>query len=153
MIRFVLRLPLSCLPLLVLLLVLPACAGVSLREPGDEGELFKDISLAGERLAGKQLTVTISVSQGYPVPVRVACYFENPSKLTPAQLQLPREERATKIGETLLPAKQGGIPKEGGELQQLNYAFAVPEAGDYLLLCSTPAAPDNRMRLRFRVEG
>jgi len=94
------------LPRLILFLVtlaaLPAC-GVEFKESFEGTELIKTIALSGERVAGRQLTVTLTVSQGYPVPVRVACLYANRNR-GPAESNLEFEERATLIGETLLPA-------------------------------------------------
>jgi len=136
--------------ILITLAALPTC-GVELKETFEGTEVFKGIALSGERVAGGELTLTLTVSQGYAVPVRIACLYENRSTRPPGWQKLAFEERATLIGETVLPAVVGSKPGDGGERQTFSFPFVVPEAGDYQVVCLTPAAPDNALRIEFRV--
>ncbi len=149
-------LTLTPLPRLLLLLMtlaaVPAC-GVQLRESSPSTELFKEIALSGERVPGRELTVTVTVSQGYPVPVRVACLYEKERQLSKEEKELSFAERATLIGETVLPPASAGRPGDAGTTRRLSFTFSVPEAGSYDLACMTPAAADNRLVLSFKVDA
>ena len=84
--------------LLALLLALPAC-GVSFRTEFKGTEVFKSISVSGNRVVGSELTLNLEVAQPYPVPVQVSCYFENEDDLTDDQKMVAFQERAAKVGE------------------------------------------------------
>src|SRR3989304_3351207 len=56
--------------ILITLAALPTC-GVELKETFEGTEVFKGIALSGERVAGGELTLTLTVRQGYAVPVRI----------------------------------------------------------------------------------
>ena len=136
--------------LLALLLALPAC-GVSFRSEFKGTETFKSISLSGDRVSGAQLTLSVEVAQPYPVPVQVSCYFENEDALTDDQKMVAFQERATKIGETVLPANAGSNPQDKVEKQKLSFNFTPDKAGDYFAACITPGAPDNGYGVSFTV--
>jgi hypothetical protein len=138
------------LVLLTLLLALPAC-GLRLNATGTGTELFEDVELTGERVTGSELTVTVTLTPSYPVPVRVACIYEN-EVVEPAYLDIVAfEERATVIGETVLEPSTGSRPDEEGPERQLSYRFTAPPPGRYFLSCLTPAAPDNGMGFYFTI--
>ena len=152
-------------------------AGVSFSEEFEGTELFKTAWLteattggAGEVCAkegatwvcrtGMQLNVNVGITNGYPVPVRVACYYEDPDAVTEDDEKLTFAERAKLIGETVLPAQDGRrpdtyAPKAGNSnaLETLSFAFPAPERGKYLLVCLTPAAADNGIALTFKIDG
>ncbi len=140
-------------PVLLLATVLLAstACGVAFRDSFDGTELFRGIDLAGERVVGSDLTVTLTVNPAYPVPVRIACYYEDSSKLTDDQLKLTFEERATRVGEAVLPPAVGHRPSEKLEPQRLSFHFSVPQPGSYFLACNTPAAADNGLSRSFKI--
>jgi hypothetical protein len=127
-----------------------AC-GVQFREDFDGTELFKAIDLQGERIPGSVLEVSVSVNSVYPVPVQVACFYEDGSKLTDDQYKLAFHERATSIGDEVLPATIGRKPGDDVERRQLRFSFRVDEPGDYFVACLTPAAPDNGLGRSFTI--
>jgi len=130
---------------------LVAC-GVRLRESFEGTEVFQGIHLSGERSVNSPLTVTLSINQGYPVPLQVVCYYENDHKLTEDQKNLTFQERATPIGETVLPPSPGHRPSEKLQTQSLSFRFSVPEPGNYFLACLTPAAADNGLGVAFVIK-
>jgi hypothetical protein len=99
----------------------------------------------------------MGITDGYPVPVRVACYYEDPDAVTEDQERLTFEERATLIGETVLAAREGKRPDQGkGDAEDLpretiSFPFDSPPPGKYFLACLTPASPDNGLGLTFTV--
>jgi hypothetical protein len=131
--------------LVVLLSTLTAC-GVSFHETFDGTETFKSISLAGDRSVGSELTLTVTVAQIYPVPVVIACFYEDSDHLTDDDNRVAFQERAKRIGETVLPPATLPI-----ERQLLTFDFSVAEPGRYFLVCMTPAAADNGMYLLFTI--
>lgn len=139
------------LPLL-LLLVSTGC-GVSFSESFDGTELFKSVRLAGELKTGSELTLTLNVNQGYPVPVQVACYYEDGSKLSDDQLKLAFQERATYIGGKELPAAVDHKPGDDVVREDLVFKFTIDEPGEYFLACLTPAAPENGLGRLFEIEN
>ena len=121
-------------------------------EAEPETELFEDVELSGSRTANGELTVTITVTQAYPVAVRVACFYELADKdLTDDEKQLAFAERASKIGETLLPPSPETKPDDEVEPVEVTFRFSVAEPGRYFLACLTPAAPDNGIGMIFRI--
>jgi len=135
--------------LLVGLLLLPAC-GVKFSGAPDETEFFKGLRLTGEMLANRELSIEVDVEDSYEAPVRVACYYENPDKLTRDQKKVAFEERAQLVGERVLePGPPGAGP---GPRRTLTFRFSVPEPGTYTLACLTPAAPENAIARTFRID-
>ncbi|HLF79444.1 MAG TPA: hypothetical protein VJB57_18335 [Dehalococcoidia bacterium] len=134
--------------LLLLALLLPpltAC-GVSFSETFDGTEMFKTISLAGERAPNAQLTVTVAFTQTYPVPVELACFYESGDKLSDDDYRVAFQERAKRIGEVVLPPYTPPLKRE-----VVSFDFSVPEPGNYFLACLTPAAADNGLGLLFTI--
>ena len=130
------------------ILLLPAC-GVQLGGGSDGTELFKDLELEGDRFANRELILALEVNQAYPVPVRVACYYEDRENLTEDQEKVAFQERATPIGERILPASDAESPGDDVPRETLRFAFSVPEPGTYFAACLTPAAPENGIGLEF----
>ena len=139
------------LVLLMLLLALPAC-GVSFGGKFEGTETFKSLSLSGDRVVGKELKLTVEVAQPYPVPVQIACYYENSDTLTDDEKMVAFQERATKIGETVLPANPDSNPQDKAERQQLSFSFIPTTAGDYFAACIVPGAPENGYGMAFTVK-
>lgn len=144
-------LPRCALPRLLIiatLLLLPAC-GVAFGG-GDEGtELFKDLDLEGDRFANRELVLAVEVNQAYDVPVQVACYYEDRENLTEDEKKVAFQERATLIGERVLPASDAESPGEDVPHETLRFAFSVPEPGSYFAACLTPASPENGIGFEF----
>ena len=120
-------------------------------ESFDGTELFKGLSLKGEMVTGQPLELALTVNQAYPIPVHVACYYEDGSKLTDDQYKLAFEQRAQPIGDEVLPAATGRSPGDKVERRELTFRFSVPEPGDYFLACLTPAAPENGLGRMFTI--
>jgi hypothetical protein len=140
------------LAILVAMPVLAGC-GVAFRETFDGTELFRGLSVAGERRPGAELIVNLEVAQDYPVPVQLACYYEDFDRLTDDQKKLAFEERATRVGETVLdPAPDRRPEKNPKPTQVLSFRFSVPEPGDYFLACLTPADVDNGWGVKLHIE-
>jgi hypothetical protein len=134
--------------LLFLSLVLLTACGIKFGGAPEETEFFKEMRLNGEMLANREISVELEVEDPYEVPVRVACYYENPDKLTKDQKKVAFEERAQLVGERVLePAPSAG----SGSTRKLTFRFSVPEPGTYTLACLTPAAPDNAIARTFRI--
>ena len=144
------RFSLVALPLLILA---TAACGVRLTNAGGDYEMFEGIRLAGERRAGVELTLSVTLASAYPVPVRIACFYEDYDSLSDDEKTLAFEERAVKIGEAVIPPVPGGRPpgKDAPE-QTISFRFSAPRAGEYFLACNTPAAADNGFGLSFEIE-
>jgi hypothetical protein len=140
--------------LLCLALTLAALSlgcGVSFSRAQDGTEVFKGLEISGDRVVGAPLTLSLQVAQGYPVPVRVACYYEDDARLTDDQRKLAFLERATPIGEVVLPAAPDARPDADLTPQSLSFEFTIAAAGDYVVACLTPAAPENGWSVRLRI--
>ncbi len=133
-------------------LALTAC-GVSFSDAYTGTETFKGLSLSGERRVGSELTIHLQVSQVYPVPVRIACYYEDGDRLTDDQKKMAFEERATFIGDTVLQPEALGTPTKKAVSQPISFQFSVPEPGSYFLACLTPAAVENGWGLEFKISS
>jgi hypothetical protein len=131
----------------MLLPVLAGC-GVSFHEDFDGTELFKTIWLSGDRVVDSTLTVTLTVTQTYAVPLELACYYENSDKLTDDDYRVAFQERAKRIGEAVLEPYAPPLERE-----VLTFDFSVPEPGKYFLACMTPASPDNGLGVQFTVRA
>jgi hypothetical protein len=132
------------------ILLLPAC-GVQFGAASDETELFKDLDLVGDRFANRELVLALEVNQAYAIPVRVACYYEDREKLTKDEKKVAFQERATLIGERVLPASDAEAPDDNVPRETLQFAFSVPEPGTYFVACLTPASPENGIGLEFNL--
>jgi hypothetical protein len=136
---------------LLLIVLFASGCGVRFRDDFRGTELFKSIVLEGERVAGATLEVTVGLNHGYPVPIQIACFYEDGSKLTDDQLKLAFHERATPIGEEVLPPVFGRKPDDEVERTEVSFRFSVEEPGDYFVACLTPAAPDNGLGRSFTI--
>ena len=138
--------------LLLLLLALPAC-GVSFRSNFSGTEVFKGISISGDRVVGSELTLTVTIAQPYPVPLQISCYYEDEDSLTEDQKNIAFQERAPLIGQTVLPANVGSNPQDKVEKQTLTYKFTPRQPGTYFAACLTPGAADNGYGTSFTVRA
>jgi hypothetical protein len=137
--------------LLIALAILPAC-GIDFSESDRGEDVFKSMTLMGDRFVNRELTVSVDVTVAYPVPVKIACYYENRAALSATQRNVPFAERAMLIGERVMPAVAAEHPSIGAPRETLRFNFSVPNAGVYYLGCLTPAAPENRINLSFEVK-
>ena len=129
---------------------MPAC-GVSFRSEFKGTEIFKSISISGERTVGSELTLTLEVAQPYPVPVQIACYYEDDEQLTDDQQKVAFQERAPLIGQTVLPPNIGSAPQDKVDKQRLSFRFKISQPGEYFVACITPAAAENGYGLMVKV--
>lgn len=128
--------------------------GVSFGETFNGTELFKSLEVRGERVAGAELTLELVVTQTYPVPVRIACYYEDGRRLTDDQKKVVFEERAILAGEAVLEPAEGSRPDGKAPRRMLTFSFTVARPGKYFIACITPASPDNGIGMPFTiVEG
>jgi hypothetical protein len=156
-------------------LVLSGC-GVRFSEEFEGTELFKTMWLTEQVTGGvpevcaregatwvcrpgARLSVNTGITNGYPVPVRVACYYEDPDALTEDDEKLTFAERATFIGEAVLSPSEGARPDtyaprkaKDAASETLSFAFDAPAPGSYFLACLTPAAADNGLGIAFKIE-
>ena len=141
------------LPATVVLAIFGSLAcGVRFGSPDPETELFEDIEISGTRTAGSPLTITLGITQAYPVAVQIACYYDLADRdLTDDEKALPFEERATKVGERTLPASPGTEPGDEVDAVEVTFPFSINEPGRYFLACLTPSAPDNGVGTTFTV--
>ncbi len=139
--------------LILALFGLTAC-GVRFVDSFNGTELFRKLELTGDFLPGKPLTVTVTVTQAYPLPVEVACMYEDSSDLTKDQKKIVFPERATTVGTVTLPASPGTAPgdKKKVEPQEYSFEFTVDQPGDYFIACLTPAATENGIGTSFTVD-
>jgi hypothetical protein len=144
--------PLRYAVLLALLLSLPAC-GVAFRDGFDGTELFKEVELSGDRIVNRPLTVTMELNEAYPVPVRVACYYDKSRGLSDDQKKIAFHERAVLIGQRDIGGTAGSRPDEEVTPTYISFQFSIPEPGQYFLACITPAAPDNGIGKRITIRS
>jgi hypothetical protein len=132
----------------------PLC-GVSFRQSFEGTETFKSIAIEGDRVVDSPLKLSIEVTQTYPVPLQVTCYYEDATKLTDDQKRVAFQERAAIIGQALLPPAPEHRPQDKldkSQRQTLSFDFKVPESGQYFAACITPAAAENGYGLVFRIK-
>jgi hypothetical protein len=135
--------------IILILLALPAC-GIVFSAEFDGTEVFRDFELAGEEtddgffLTGSQVEVTLTVNQGYPVPLAVSCRYENVD-ITDDERRVAFSERTLSVFETVLPGNPGHEPGDDESLedQVFEFEFMAPEPGDYFIACFVVAAPEN----------
>ena len=116
-------------------------------------EVFKSISISGDRVAGSELMLTVEVAQPYPVPIKVSCYYEDEDSLTDDQKMVAFQERAPLIGERVLAANAGSDPQDKVEKQTLSFKFKPEQPGKYFAACVTPGAADNGYGMSFTVRS
>lgn len=130
---------------------LTAC-GVAFSSTFDGTEMFKGITVTGDRTEGSELTVTVWIAPVYPVPVELACYYEDDDDLSEDMQKIAFHDRALLAGKTTVePAPEGVKPGDDVERQQVSITFTPRVAGDYFIACLTPAAPDNGIGVDFEV--
>jgi hypothetical protein len=102
--------------------------------------------------SGTALKIDLTVTQGYPVPVEVACYYEDESHLTDDQKQVVFHERAALAAKTVLsPATEGRPNQKHLPEQHLTFDLTIVAPGDYFLACLTPASGDNGLGVGLKI--
>ena len=143
-------------PLLIFLSALPAC-GIEFVASEEGTELIDKVEVAGEFIAGGEVTVMVTVNQAYPVPVHIACYVENQSLVTEDEKAVAFHERAELVGEAFLDAALASDrpiePDSEVQKQVYRYPFRVERPGSYFIACITPSAPDNGIGRSFIVRA
>ncbi len=142
--------------MLFLTIFLSRGCGVSFHQHFNGTETFKSFDVSGDFVAGSKLTLTTVVTQTYPVPLQISCYYEDATKLTDDQLKVALQERAAKIGETVLPAAPDRKPQDKldkSQQQTLTFDFTIADPGQYFAVCITTAAPENGYGKVFKVRA
>jgi hypothetical protein len=142
------------LSMLFIVFLSPVC-GVAFTSHYNGTETFKSIAISGDKVVGSPLTLTLEVTQTYPVPLQITCYYEDGSKLTDDQKKVAFQERAKILGQTLLPAAPQHNPQDKidkADRQKLEFPFKVDEAGSYFAACITPAAAENGYGIAFKIK-
>ncbi len=151
MIPLDLRARLRLLLLVPLLLLTAVACNVSFNDTFTGTEIMKKISLDGDRSAGAPLTLNLQVSQIYSVPLQIDCYYDDENHLNEDQKKLLFQERATPIGEKVLPPAPVATPTKKAAAETVSFQFSVPRPGSYFLACLTPAAAENGWGLNFTI--
>jgi len=119
--------------------VLTGC-GISLRAENSGSEIFQELVVEGEFIAGEPLTFTLTYEQPYPVEVAIACDLLERKPDTDVVRGLRRILRDT------LPANpQGGPLDEATPVaDSLQHTFPAPERpGRYIVACFTKDDREN----------
>jgi hypothetical protein len=132
---------------------LTAC-GVAFSSTFEGTEMFKGISLDGPMTPGSEITLTLDLNPSYPIPVEIACYYEDDDTLSDDEMKLAFHDRAVPAGRrTIEPAEPGTAPGDDVENRTEVFTFPAPsKPGDYFIACLTPAAPDNGIGVSFEIE-
>jgi hypothetical protein len=131
---------------------LTAC-GVAFSSTFDGTEMFKGIEVTGDRTQGSPLTVTVTITSVYPIPVELACYYEDDDNLSDDMEKIAFHDRALLAGKTTVEPAPGDTKPSDKDLprQPVSFEFTPPAPGDYFIACLTPAAPDNGIGVDFTV--
>jgi hypothetical protein len=132
---------------------LTAC-GVAFSSSFTGTEMFKGIDVSGDRIEGAELTVNVTITPVYPVPVEVACYYEDGDHVSEDMQKIAFHDRAILAGKTTVEAAAEGVTPgdDDAPREQVSFPFTPPAAGDYFIACLTPAAPDNGIGVNFEVK-
>ena len=118
-------------------LLLAGC-GISLGG-GTSSELFSKLSLEGEPVVGRDMTLEVTHKQRYPLPVDISCYLVEPG----------RSRRL--LGRDALPANPDTSAEATPVAGSSTFRFRVERPGRYVALCNTPLDPENFISKEFRV--
>lgn len=133
---------------------LTAC-GVAFSSTFNGTEMFKGIAVSGDMVEGAELTVTVTVAPVYPIPVELACYYEDDDTVSDDMAKIAFHDRALLAGKTTVEAAAEGVTPSDNEKaprQEFSFRFTPPAPGDYFIACLTPAAPDNGIGVDFTVK-
>jgi len=153
--------PLSVRPHLISRLLLAPLAAIGLTACGvafsstfEGTEMFKGIALDGPMTPGSEITLTLTLNPSYPVPLEVACFWDDSDTLTKDQQKVAFHDRAMLAGRRTIEAAPAGT-KPGDDVENTIevFTFKAPDSeGDYFIACLTPAAPDNGIGVTFDIE-
>ena len=119
-------------------LLLASC-GISLSS-STSSELFSKLSLRGEPVVGREMTLEVTHEQRYPVTVDISCFLLQPGR----SRQL--------LGRDTLPANPDTSTEPTPVAGASTFRFRVQRPGRYLALCNTPLDSDNFISKEFRVK-
>jgi hypothetical protein len=130
-----LRRILSVLLLLSIGLLCPLWAGcgIGFGSANEQTEPMTHLRVTGTRRAGEELQMELAYSQTLPVPVAVECRLEQGGEVVQA------------IGAAAIPANPGGSPEATPTTGALSFSFRVDRAGEYKVVCVTPADETNEL--------
>jgi hypothetical protein len=116
-----------------------AGCGVRYSDPEPGTEFYESITISGDLTAGMAITVTVDITQTYPVEVESVCEL--------------RQNKVTlrEIGRDVVPALVGGNPDATPPLSILTHDFTVDEPGTYVIECLTPKDEDNFIAKEIKV--
>jgi hypothetical protein len=126
------------LGLAVAALLLTGC-GISLGG-GTSTELFSKLSLEGEPVVGRDITLEVTHEQRYPLPVDISCFLVEPG----------RSRRL--LGRDTLPADPDTSVEPTPVAGASTFRFRVERPGRYVALCNTPFDPENFISKEFRAK-
>ena len=123
-------------PLLMALLL----AGCGISFGNDDGsELFDEIRVLGEPVAGQEMRMEVTYEQRYPLPVTISCFLKRPGH----SLRL--------LGRDTLPANPDISEEPEPEEGRSTFRFRPDRPGRYKALCNTPLDFENAIGKEFRV--
>lgn len=160
-----------------LVVVLLTACGITLSSGKEETEIFKRLTVEGNRRLGENLTMRLEYSQPYNIEIGVVCELlaahppgtatlattaipqSGTSPAAPTVPPIPRPEptsegwQANLLDQRLPSNEHGGLVGEVTPVTGvLEAAFLAPELpGDYEVRCYTPDAPENEITLDFTI--
>src|SRR5688572_10636705 len=87
---------------------LTAC-GVAFSGSFDGTEMFKGISMEGDRVPGAELTIIVEIERVYPVTVEVSCFYDDDDSLTEDQQKIAFHDRGVFAGRTVVEPAPDGV--------------------------------------------
>ena len=105
--------------------------GIDFGGGSDGTELFADLTIEGEQVEGKEITVQLDYTQVYPVDVDVRCWLEQDGR------------KVKVIGDGTIPPNPEGEPEATPTPGTLTFQFTAHGAGKYWVVCRTPADENN----------
>jgi hypothetical protein len=155
-----------------LLVVLVTACGITLSSGEEETEIFKRLTIEGNRRLAENLTMRLEYSQPYNTEIGVVCELlaAHPPRATalattptpqgtPTVPPIPRPEptsegwQANLLDQRLPSNEHGGLVGEvtpvTGVLEAGFFAPVLP--GDYEVRCYTPDAPENEISQEFTI--
>jgi hypothetical protein len=159
-----------------LVVVLLTACGITLSSGDEETEIFKRLTVEGNRRLGEDLTMRLEYSQPYNIEIGVVCELlaSNPPSTatlaatatpqgtppgTPTVPPIPKPEPTSEGWQTNLLDQRLPSNEHGGLVGEvtpvagvLEISFFAPELpGDYEVRCYTPDAPENEITLEFTI--
>ncbi len=113
--------------------------GVDFGGAAEGTELFADLKIEGEQVAGREITVELDYTQVYPVNIEVRCWLEQKGR------------RVKVIGDGTIPLNPEGQPEATPTPGTLTFQFTADGAGEYWVVCRTPADETNAIGERLEL--